>query len=558
MRRARVSAAIVVVAATLLLNAPGASANVVCDVGQPLPILGGLLTSGVQTGLIDIGPTCPTSDTTSDNPPSTGSQSGSGSTSSGGSTPAPTPTLPPAPGPTTPAAPRAQLIDTRSNAKQPTVSSPQKKKTSPGTTTIATTVVGVVQFISTPVRAGTAVFGVIALLIAMWMGLRIGRRRAARVAELAAEAQLSAVMAIVPDGIIVADKTGAVKAVNEAAAQLLGADEGARGTPVTRLLRGAERTGITLESWMRSTADHPAGTTGTLDNGLPVGIAASPVRAGHSLAGSVFLIRDLRKERALERMKEEFLSNVSHELRTPLASALGFARLLRRRELSATQQGAFVDAIVEACERLDRVVDLLIDIAALESGNVRTDAELIKPGELVHESAGRWRERSTDHIVHDRIETGLPEIPASSALIRNAIDELIDNAVKFSPGGGIVTIGAGSTNHGKRAIVITVSDQGIGIEPAKQETLFDDFHQIDGSATRHYGGLGIGLGFVRRVARAHGGRVDVSSEPGRGSTFTITLPVRRVPAQRQRRQPAPRKLTVGPRRPSRVVSLEKS
>jgi signal transduction histidine kinase len=413
-------------------------------------------------------------------------------------------------------------------------------------------------WIDTPARVALAAYVVVALIVAMWMGARVGRRRARRLADVAADAQLSAVMSIVPDAIVVTDDKNAIKAMNAAAAEMLGTTGEMRGAFVARAIRGSERSGISFESWMRAAEDYPSGTTGTLDNGLPVGIAATPVRADQAVVGHVYLVRDLRKERALDRMKEEFLSNISHELRTPLASALGFARLLQRRELSATQQGAFVGAIVEACERLDRVVDLLIDVAALEGGNARTDAERVDVAAIVREAASRWADRSASHVITARVPTEVPVIAAASALLRNAIDELIDNAIKFSPDGGLVTVSVEPVHGEKKAtIAISVADQGIGIDPLKKEAVFDAFHQVDGSATRRFGGLGIGLAFVRRVAEAHDGRVDILSEQGRGSTFSLLLPAR-APRTEARRPAASKsgKLIGSPRRPQRVVRIE--
>ena len=415
-------------------------------------------------------------------------------------------------------------------------------------------------WIDTPARVAFTSYCVVALLVAMWMGMRIGRRRARRAADAAADAQLSAVMSVVPDAIVVTDEKNSIRAINAAASEMLGAAQDVRGTFAARAIRGSERSGISFESWMRSSAEYASGTTGTLDNGMPVGIAATPVKADGAVVGHVYLVRDLRKERALDRMKEEFLSNISHELRTPLASALGFARLLQRRELSATQQGAFVGAIVEACERLDRVVDLLIDVAALDGGTARTDAERVDLAELVGDAAARWSDRSPSHVITARAADGMKPIAAGSALLRSALDELIDNAIKFSPDGGIVTVSADHRQgEAKRSIAISVADQGIGIDPAKREIVFDDFHQVDGSATRRFGGLGIGLAFVRRVAEAHGGRVEIISEHGRGSTFSLVLPA--VTPRARAKQPAPAanaKSIPSPRRPQRVVHVEEA
>jgi len=553
MKRAGVSAAMLVIAASFALVIQPASAGPVCDLATPVPIVGGLVTGGVQTGILNVGPTC-----ASPTPTPTQAPTGGGITGPTRSAGQPTVTTRDSSSPATTAAvtnPGTQ----RTGSNSPLAKTPSKKT---GTTATHITKGVFVRFakvftwIDTPARVAFTVYCVVALLVAMWMGVRVGRRRARRLSELAADAQLSAVMSVVPDAIVVTDEKNEIRAMNAAAAEMLSAGAESRGTFVARIIRGSERSGISFESWMRSSADYPSGTTGTLDSGLPVGIAATPVRAEKEVVGHVYLVRDLRKERALERMKEEFLSNISHELRTPLASALGFARLLQRRELSATQQGAFVGAIVEACERLDRVVDLLIDVAALEGGSARTDAERVDVAELVQDAAARWSERLTSHVITARAPSEVPAIAAGSALLRSAIDELIDNAIKFSPDGGIVTVSVEPVRHEKKpTIAISVADQGIGIDPVKKEAVFDDFHQVDGSATRRFGGLGIGLAFVRRVAEAHGGRVDIVSEQGRGSTFSLVLPVR--VARAEVRRPAKRsKVTGSPKRPQHVVRID--
>jgi signal transduction histidine kinase len=115
---------------------------------------------------------------------------------------------------------------------------------------------------------------------------------------------------------------------------------------------------------------------------------------------------------------------------------------------------------------------------------------------------------------------------ADRRLLERSIDELIDNAVKFSPEGGVVTVRTELVGAGDgRAVEISVSDEGIGIAPSDFDRIFSDFSQIDGSATRRYGGLGLGLPFVQRVVAAHGGTLRATSEPGHGSTFTMELPI---------------------------------
>ena len=180
--------------------------------------------------------------------------------------------------------------------------------------------------------------------------------------------------------------------------------------------------------------------------------------------------------------------------------------------------------------------------------------------ELVQDAASRWSERSTSHVITARVPNEVPAIAAGSALLRSAIDELIDNAIKFSPDGGIVTVAVETLpDERKPTLAISVADQGIGIDPIKRDAVFDAFHQVDGSATRRFGGLGIGLAFVRRVAEAHGGRVDIASEQGSGSTFSLVLPARAAKAQSRKAIPSANGKPIrSPRRPERVVRVEEA
>jgi signal transduction histidine kinase len=240
----------------------------------------------------------------------------------------------------------------------------------------------------------------------------------------------------------------------------------------------------------------------------------------------------MRRAYKLSRLKTDFVANISHELRTPLTPIKGYAEMLRRdqqmpaaRQLSPDKRRAFLDGILESSERLERTVDILVNFAAMEAGRLVLRTEPVDSANLIHEVCEKWRSRSGAHRVEELVH-GRPRVLADRRLLERSIDELIDNAVKFSPEGGVVTvrtelIGAGDG----RAVEISVSDEGIGIAPSDFDRIFTDFSQIDGSATRRYGGLGLGLPFVQRVVAAHGGTLSATSEPGRGSTFTMELPV---------------------------------
>jgi two-component system phosphate regulon sensor histidine kinase PhoR len=242
--------------------------------------------------------------------------------------------------------------------------------------------------------------------------------------------------------------------------------------------------------------------------------------ADGTVIGGVDMLSDVTAEIQAERMKSNFLSNISHELRTPLTPIKGFADVMRRKQVPRGQQLEYLGEIIASTDRLERIVAILVDVAAMEAGRLRVNPAAQDPASLVRQAADRWRERGVRHEIVAVASRGLPGVAADVALIPRALDELLDNAVKFSPDGGRITVRA---RRVPRGVEFSVTDNGIGIARRQTQTLFDEFVQADPTETRAYGGLGVGLAFVRRVVEAHGGRLGVRSRPGRGSTFSFVL-----------------------------------
>jgi signal transduction histidine kinase len=245
----------------------------------------------------------------------------------------------------------------------------------------------------------------------------------------------------------------------------------------------------------------------------------------------------MTREREVERMKSEFLSNISHELRTPLTPIKGYAEILVKKDISAAKSKQFSRGILESTGKLERIVELLVDFAALEAGRLSPRSASVDLAEIVEKLAADWEERTPDHRVVAEVAARLPKVVGDERLLRRSFEELIDNAVKFSPQGGTIKLEVHSPIGGNgderrkrsRAVEVTVSDEGIGIQPEDLTKIFSDFQQLDGSETRSYGGLGLGLAFVRRIVEAHAGTVSVDSEPDQGTRLTVSLPAARAP-----------------------------
>ena len=229
---------------------------------------------------------------------------------------------------------------------------------------------------------------------------------------------------------------------------------------------------------------------------------------------------DLRHE--IER-RAEFLTIVSHELRTPLTSVKGYMHLLK----SGMLKDADFDRAVEALTRnFDRIVELVNNILILE------EIELVVPQMelinlegivrgIVEQQAPRAQESGLRILTE--IEAGLPRLRGDESTLSQAIGALLDNAIKFSPDGGDIVV---KMRRDGRHAVIVVTDPGVGMEPDVKDHIFDRFHLLDEKGDHLFGGMGIGLPLVRAVVQHHDGTIDVESQPGRGSAFTIRLPFR--------------------------------
>jgi signal transduction histidine kinase len=228
--------------------------------------------------------------------------------------------------------------------------------------------------------------------------------------------------------------------------------------------------------------------------------------------------------RELDRLKNEFIQNVSHELRTPLAVIQGYAALLEAGELGelrSTQR----ETVSTICRRIQMLRDMVEDITLIlgvESGP--PEPLPVSVGELVRTAVDEIHpviEQSRLTLLAE-IPPSLPSVCGSPVYLRRAVDNLLNNAVKFTPEGGTITVQMWQEDD---LVVLQVADTGIGIPPDQHERIFDRFYQVDGSSSRRYGGMGLGLALVKEVVEAHGGTVRVESAENEGSTFTMTLPV---------------------------------
>ncbi|HYO61927.1 MAG TPA: ATP-binding protein [Actinomycetota bacterium] len=360
--------------------------------------------------------------------------------------------------------------------------------------------------------------------------------REAAVEESRLRTRIETIMQSMADGLVAVDSDLRVLAFNREAESLTGMTaEQAIGQPVEKVLEARDPQGNPVRLPVFDLAEGSVGGVTLKRKGadpVPVAVTSATLRGDDgNVAGGVAVVRDMTREREVEKMKSEFLSNISHELRTPLTPIKGYAEILSRKEVPAEKAKQFVKGILDSTARLERIVELLVDFSAMEAGRLAPRSTPIDLGALVAKLAEDWEKKTPRHEVVADVSAKLPQVVGDERLIRRSIEEVLDNAVKFSPHGGTIRLQAktatGATNGRRRQVQVCVSDEGIGITPEDLPKVFSDFHQLDGSETRAYGGLGLGLAFVQRIVEAHSGSITVESEPDQGTTFTISIPAAR-------------------------------
>jgi signal transduction histidine kinase len=349
--------------------------------------------------------------------------------------------------------------------------------------------------------------------------------------------RLELVIAAMPEAVLLAEPPhGRVIAENQAAVSLLGRNLGPSANspwPANLLLPDGsppDRSALPIETTIR-TGEVVTGMELLVrsPNGaeVPVLVSAAPVKdPGGPTIAVVVVFREIAALKEASRLKDEFVSVVSHELRSPLTPIRGFVQLVARdlaREGGHDPQVARLNSIAGHVDRMTRLVDDLLDVSRLKAGSLEIRHRRTDLLELAEEVV---RDRDAANSTHQIVLVTGPEPVVGdwdSDRLYQVLDNLIGNAMKYSPPGGVVTVTAGSDPVNGDALV-SVADEGPGISPQDRERIFSAFYRTREATISHIAGLGLGLYICHELVAAHGGRIDVGEAPSHGAEFTVRLP----------------------------------
>jgi PAS domain S-box-containing protein len=326
-----------------------------------------------------------------------------------------------------------------------------------------------------------------------------------------ARARASQALEYVGDGVFLADEDGVIQLWNPAAAEITGLDADAVvGSTVPEALPG----------WPDGPESGRPETFPVEVNGRELWLSISRVEFGE---GTVFAFRDLTDERTLERLKSDFISTVSHELRTPLAAIYGAAMTVQRGGPGIEERkGELLGVIAAEAERLARTINDVLWASRLESGTLHVSIESCDPAELLEGVVAAARTHLPPNLQLELgTEDGVPRVAADPDKVRQVLSNLVDNAVKYSPDGGVIRV---SVEDGGGRVRFVVRDEGLGIPPGERQRIFEKFYRLDPNLTRGVGGTGLGLYICRELVERMGGRLSVSANGDQGSSFAVELP----------------------------------
>ena len=338
--------------------------------------------------------------------------------------------------------------------------------------------------------------------------------------------QSAAILASMEEGVLLISTDQRVIFCNSAFCQAAGVTNAHwEGRPVVELIRNSDLLSMIQKALIGNEVIHGEVVVGSIRT-RSFAVTSAPVQSDALISGAVMVLHDISEIRRLERARRDFVANVSHEFRTPLTAIRGFAETLLEGALEdAENRRRFIEIIHDHALRLGRLTNDLLRLAQIEAGQLQLELQPITVASIVEPCIETTRVKAAQNGLTLEVQCA-PESPVLLGDLRSlqgVLQEILDNAMRYSSEGGRILI---NTAVQESEAVISVSDTGIGIPKADQERIFERFYRTDPARSRESGGTGLGLSIAKHLIEAHGGRIKVESEVGRGSTFYVYLPRR--------------------------------
>jgi two-component system, OmpR family, phosphate regulon sensor histidine kinase PhoR len=336
--------------------------------------------------------------------------------------------------------------------------------------------------------------------------------------------QSAAILRSMAEGVAVIATNQRLVFCNESFCRALGIESASWSMrPIAEVIRQSDLLGAIQKALAGSETIQSELVVGTVRT-RSFAVTAAPVRANGGAAGAVMVLHDISELRRLERARRDFVANVSHEFKTPLTVIQGFAETLLGGALDDPQHRVhFLDIIRSNAVRLGRLTDDLLRLAQIEAGKVQLEFRPGRLGEVIEPcvETARVNAAAKNLTLETECSPDLPAVRGDLSSLQEILQNMLDNAVRYTPETGRISIRAEATD---RAVVLSVTDTGIGIPKEHQERIFERFYRVDAARSRELGGTGLGLAITKHLVEAHGGRIEVESEVGRGSTFSVFIP----------------------------------
>ncbi len=335
----------------------------------------------------------------------------------------------------------------------------------------------------------------------------------------------SAILASMEEGVAVVGSDQRIAYCNRAFCRDAGVPSlRCEGRPVMEIIRHSDLLSYIQKALAGGEPIHGEVVVGSIRT-RSYAVTAAPIRTDAAISGAVMVLHDITEIRRLERARRDFIANISHEFKTPLTAIQGFAETLLSGALEDNQnRRRFIEIIREHALRLGRLTDDLLKLAQIEAGQSLREAKPVEIEEVIGPcmEIARIKAEQKQLLLGADYRGDLPKLCGDVFSFREILQNLLDNAVRYTAPGGRIHIKADVEGS---EMVLSVADTGIGIPQADQDRIFERFYRADATRSRESGGTGLGLSIVKHLVEAHGGRIRVESVVGQGSTFYVHLPL---------------------------------